>query len=386
MSARICLHVSQFSLVRRGRSRAARAHPADSGRAGVVSALYDVPVGEVWPRTRSARSANDRRRRASVRGRREHSGARGHQARPPDARPARSTTTARACADGRDRRAGALLQLHADLRLDAHRSRTCRCADGSTTLAYDDATLGAIDLSRGMATTARRGRPATTAAALARAPRRVSRRSTRERLWEHLAYFLERVVPAAEAAGVQAGAPSRRSAVAIFGLPRIITDGAALERVVGLVDSPGERHHVLHRLARRAAGERPAGDDPRGSASRDSLRALPQRAVTGERQFHETPHPSRFGDVDMVEVLRALRDVGFAGPMRPDHGRMIWGETGRPGYGLYDRALGAMYLQGLWEGVSARARLRGTASVGRRSRARSDRHARTAPDRAGDRD
>ena len=30
---------------------------------------------------------------------------------------------------------------------------------------------------------------------------------------------------------------------------------------------------------------------------------------------------------------------------------MIWGETGKPGYGLYDRALGAMYIQGLWEGV-----------------------------------
>src|SRR5947207_3182542 len=50
-------------------------------------------------------------------------------------------------------------------------------------------------------------------------------------------------------------------------------------------------------------------------------------------------------------VLRALQDTGFAGPMRPDHGRMIWGERGRPGYGLYDRALGAMYLQGLWEGL-----------------------------------
>jgi len=53
----------------------------------------------------------------------------------------------------------------------------------------------------------------------------------------------------------------------------------------------------------------------------------------------------------MGAVLRALRDTGFAGPMRPDHGRMIWGEKGRPGYGLFDRALGAMYLQGLWEGL-----------------------------------
>jgi mannonate dehydratase len=30
---------------------------------------------------------------------------------------------------------------------------------------------------------------------------------------------------------------------------------------------------------------------------------------------------------------------------------MIWGEEGRPGYGLHDRALGVMYLQGLWEAI-----------------------------------
>jgi mannonate dehydratase len=73
--------------------------------------------------------------------------------------------------------------------------------------------------------------------------------------------------------------------------------------------------------------------------------------VTGARRFHETAHPSACGSVDLFQVLRALRDVGFAGPMRPDHGRMIWGETGRPGYGLYDRALGITYLQGLWEAL-----------------------------------
>ena len=28
---------------------------------------------------------------------------------------------------------------------------------------------------------------------------------------------------------------------------------------------------------------------------------------------------------------------------------MIWGETGKPGYGLYDRALGIMYMLGVWD-------------------------------------
>jgi mannonate dehydratase len=49
----------------------------------------------------------------------------------------------------------------------------------------------------------------------------------------------------------------------------------------------------------------------------------------------------------MVGIIQKLIEVGYEGPIRPDHGRMIWGEEGRPGYGLYDRALGAVYLNGI---------------------------------------
>ena len=44
-------------------------------------------------------------------------------------------------------------------------------------------------------------------------------------------------------------------------------------------------------------------------------------------------------------------ESGFDGVVRPDHGRMIWDERAMPGYGLYDRALGAVYLMGLWEAM-----------------------------------
>ena len=57
----------------------------------------------------------------------------------------------------------------------------------------------------------------------------------------------------------------------------------------------------------------------------------------------------------MYAIMKALFDNGFEGYIRPDHGRMIWGETGRPGYGLYDRALGATYLNGLWEAIEKNA-------------------------------
>ena len=71
----------------------------------------------------------------------------------------------------------------------------------------------------------------------------------------------------------------------------------------------------------------------------------------GYRDFQEAAHLSADGSMDMYEIMKALYDIGFDGPIRPDHGRMIWGEKAMPGYGLYDRALGATYLNGLWESI-----------------------------------
>ena len=62
----------------------------------------------------------------------------------------------------------------------------------------------------------------------------------------------------------------------------------------------------------------------------------------------------------MYAILNALYKNGFNGYIRPDHGRMIWGETGRAGYGsLRLRALGAAFtLNGLREAISSAARTR----------------------------
>jgi len=54
----------------------------------------------------------------------------------------------------------------------------------------------------------------------------------------------------------------------------------------------------------------------------------------------------------MYAIMKAFDDIGFAGALRPDHGRHIWGETQCvPGYGLYDRALGLAYLSGIIEAI-----------------------------------
>lgn len=69
-------------------------------------------------------------------------------------------------------------------------------------------------------------------------------------------------------------------------------------------------------------------------------------------KFMESSHYSADGSLDMVAVMQAIYETAPDVYIRPDHGRMIWDEEGRPGYGLYDRALGALYLNGIWETLS----------------------------------
>ncbi len=226
--------------------------------------------------------------------------------------------------------------------------------DGSTSLAYDDAQLSQINLDDGTGDLPGWGAAydGPTLQALLSQWRTVSS----EQLWENLAWFLARVVPVAGEVGVRLAIHPDDPPWPVFGLPRIITDHSALRRFTSLVDHPANGiTFCTGSLGSRADNDLPTMIRELGALGRIHFMHCRNVRRTGPRQFHEVAHPSAFGDVNMREVMSALVDVGFDGPMRPDHGRDIWGEHGRPGYGLHDRALGAMYLQGLWEGVSASA-------------------------------
>ncbi|HVT38027.1 MAG TPA: mannonate dehydratase [Gemmatimonadaceae bacterium] len=223
--------------------------------------------------------------------------------------------------------------------------------DGSTALAYSDAALARMDITRGTGDLP--GWATAYGAKELNALLTAYRDVDGEALWHNLAYFLERVVPVAERAGVRMAIHPDDPPWPIFGLPRIIRRGADLDRLIGLVDSPANGiTFCTGSLGALPENDLPAMARKFGAMGRITFAHCRNVAVTGAHEFHETPHPSRFGRVNMREVLRALRDTGFTGPARPDHGRTIWGETARPGYGLYDRALGAAYLNGLWEGLA----------------------------------
>ena len=316
------------------------------GVEGVVSALNDVPVGDAWPRARLERLGAEidaaGLRLAVVESIPVHEDIK-------LGRPTRDRLIANYCESVRTMGELGVRVLCYNFMPVFDWMRTdlaMRLPDGSTALAYDDAALANIDLGRGTGDLP--GWAATYDASELRGLLEAYRKVHAERLWDHLAYFLERVVPVAEQTGVRMAIHPDDPPWSIFGLPRIICRGADLERLLKLVDRPA--NGVT--FCTGSLGALPENDLPamvRRLGSRIHFTHCRNVRITGERQFHETPHPS--GDVNLADVLRALRDTGFAGPMRPDHGRMIWGERGRPGYGLYDRALGATYLQGLWEGL-----------------------------------
>lgn len=171
-----------------------------------------------------------------------------------------------------------------------------------------------------------------------------------EDLWNNLKYFLELVIPAAEEADIKMAIHPDDPPWSIFGLPRIITNKENLEKLINLVDSPNNGIT----LCSGSLGVNPDNNIPEliryfGSKGRIHFAHTRNIKITGDKNFEEASHNSADGSLDMVEIMKAYHDIGFEGPMRPDHGRMIWGEEGRPGYGLYDRALGATYLNGIWE-------------------------------------
>ncbi|MFX1572972.1 MAG: mannonate dehydratase [Promethearchaeota archaeon] len=171
-------------------------------------------------------------------------------------------------------------------------------------------------------------------------------------LWSNLEYFLKRVVPIAEEFGVKMGIHPDDPPWSIFGLPRIITNEKALDRVIKIVKSTSNGITFCS----ASLGLNPNIDLARCIQKFGKIDRIPfvhcrNLKKTGKFDFHESKHPTEFGDIDMYEVIKAYVEIEFKGAVRPDHGRMIWGESGRPGYGLYDRALGAIYIIGLWEGI-----------------------------------
>ncbi len=171
-----------------------------------------------------------------------------------------------------------------------------------------------------------------------------------EGLWTNLERFLKKVIPVAEACGVRMAIHPDDPPYPIFGLPRIITCEENLDRFLRIIDSPANSLCLcVGSLGCAASNDIVAMVKKYAEADRIAFMHMRNVKIMEDGSFEERAHLSDCGSLDMYEIVRVLVQAGFDGYVRPDHGRMIWGERGKPGYGLFDRALGAAYLNGLFE-------------------------------------
>ncbi len=171
-----------------------------------------------------------------------------------------------------------------------------------------------------------------------------------EQLFENLRIFLEAIMPVCDRYDINMAIHPDDPAWSVFGLPRIIINERNLQRMMKMVDNP----HNGVTFCSGSYGTNLENDLPhmiRSLKGRIHFAHVRNLKFNTPDDFEESAHLSSDGSFDMYEIMKALFDIGFDGPIRPDHGRMIWGEKAMPGYGLYDRALGAAYLNGLWEAI-----------------------------------
>jgi mannonate dehydratase len=171
-----------------------------------------------------------------------------------------------------------------------------------------------------------------------------------EVLFDNLKYFLERVIPVCKEVGIKMAIHPDDPPFSIFGLPRIINNVENIRKFLALVD---ENENGLT-LCTGSLGGSTANDIPsmiKEFGSRIHFAHIRNVKVFDNGDFIETSHRECDGSVPVIDVLKAYHELGFKGYIRPDHGRHLWGEEKecRPGYGLYDRALGVMYMLGVWD-------------------------------------
>jgi mannonate dehydratase len=178
-------------------------------------------------------------------------------------------------------------------------------------------------------------------------------RFTHDDLWKNMKYFLDAVVPEAETHDVKLALhPDDPPVPRLRGIPRIITSVEALKRVTQIHPS---RHNGLTFCQGSIASQGPHVDMPaaiRWFGERGLIHFVHFRDVRGTpTNFVEAWHDD--GQNDMYAAMKAYFDIGYRGPIRPDHVATVAGleENTFPGYNNLGALFAIGYIKGLMEAV-----------------------------------
>ena len=179
---------------------------------------------------------------------------------------------------------------------------------------------------------------------------------THEMMWDNMEYFLKAVIPEAEKAGVKLALhPDDPPIDNIRGIPRIMTSVAAFKKMLDLYPSPSNGI-TFCQGSFASMGEEGKGEDIpaaiRYFGGRDAIHFVHFRDVRGSKnKFEETFHDD--GKTDMYAAMQAYYDIGFKGPLRPDHVPTMHGDSNEhAGYSTIGTLFAIGYIRGLIEGVS----------------------------------
>ena len=176
-------------------------------------------------------------------------------------------------------------------------------------------------------------------------------------MYRTYSYFLDAVIPTCEEYDVKLGVHPDDPPFDLFGWPRVVSTMEDLGTVLSLNDSPYNGLTLcLGSFSANAAQAPRAVEAVRTYLDRIHFSHVRNVKHYPNGDFSEVAHRACEGDVDTVGIMKAYADGGYTGYIRPDHGRHLWNENTtnkpRPGYGLYDRALGIQYLLGVWDAAN----------------------------------
>ena len=171
-----------------------------------------------------------------------------------------------------------------------------------------------------------------------------------EALWNNLDYFLKKVLPVAEKAGVKLSMhPDDPPLSPICGVGRIMRSVSNYQRLMDLADSPMNTITLCQGNFTLMTDDLPSVIRKFGK----KISFIHFRDVQGvPSKFHETWHDA--GQTDMLACMKAYRDIGFDGVLRPDHVPTVEGDSNaNAGYSSFGRLYAIGYIRGLRQAVYA---------------------------------